>query len=339
MQRRRFLTLATGSLAGYGLFRALSKDGSAANHAPAVSSEMQRVERHSYALGSEVSIIALHADRALAEKALGECFDELELIESIMSIYRSQSQLSQLNASGILNKPHPYFVEVLKASQAIAEKSGGAFDITVQPLWALYSQAKKERRLPGASEIAAAMSKVDWRKLKVSSDCVHFAERGMAITLNGVAQGFATDRVSAILKKNGIADALINTGEIGSLGHKAENDSWRVGVQHPRQADALSAVVALDGRCLSTSGDYATCFSDDFVHNHIFDPATGDSPREFSSVSVLANNGTTADALSTAVFVCGMEKGIALLEKHQADAFLISKDGLVHRTANFPTAS
>ncbi|MFC1588475.1 FAD:protein FMN transferase, partial [Planctomycetota bacterium] len=117
-----------------------------------------------------------------------------------------------------------------------------------------------------------------------------------AVTLNGIAQGFAADCMLAALEANGVQHALVNTGEIGVIG-----------IQHPRHKDAFISRARLDGRCIATSGDYATTFSPDGEHNHIFDPRTGHSPKEFQSVTVLAKSGLEADALSTTIFVSGLQ--------------------------------
>ena len=130
----------------------------------------------------------------------------------------------------------------------------------------------------------------------------------------------------------------MDAGEIHPLGEKAGGEPWRAGIQHPREPDAYAALVRLDGRALSTSGDYATAFSPDRRHHHILDPHTGASPGTFSSVSVLAPTAMEADALSTALFVLGPARGLALIEATpRADALFILKDGRTLTTRGFPT--
>lgn len=299
---------------------------------------LQSVQRRSLALGSEVSVLVLHKDKAAAEKAVAAGFEQLETIEKVMSVYRADSQLCRLNRDGKLEQPHALLVEVLRAAQTMSERSGGAFDVTVQPLWELFSNAQKKGGLPCAEEIVKTRALVGWRKLNVSAERIGL-EKGMAATLNGIAQGFALDKVAAVLREHGIEHALINTGELGAMGKKEDGQFFRAGIQHPRKPDAFAATVDFDGRCLSTSGDYATHFSADFLHNHIFDPATGDSPLEFSSVSVMSPSGTDADALSTAFFVLGTERGLKVLESYpKSDVFLIRKDGSTQMTKGFPRA-
>jgi thiamine biosynthesis lipoprotein len=226
---------------------------------------------------------------------------------------------------------------VLRAAAAVSARSDGAFDATVQPLWKLYAGAKKAGALPGPEAVREAAGRVDWRKVDVSPDRIRFLGAGMAVTLNGIAQGFAADRVRAALQARGVRHALVNTGEFGSLGRKADGTPWTVGIQHPRQADAYVALASLEERFLSTSGDYATSFSDDFRHNHIFDPRTGLSPTEFSSVTILARTGMEADALTKVLFVRGLEKGLELVRSAPgADALCVFKDGRMIQTDGFP---
>jgi thiamine biosynthesis lipoprotein len=177
---------------------------------------------------------------------------------------------------------------------------------------------------------------VDYRKIHFDAQRVTLAP-GMKLTFNGIAQGYAADRVLAALQANGIRHALVDTGEFRADGRKADGTPFRIGIQHPRQPDAFVALCALDGRALATSGDYATYFSDDFVYNHIFDPKTGRSPLEFSSVSVAAPKGIVADGLSTALFVLGRERALALLERlPDCDAYFVAKSGHTFKTKNFP---
>ena len=344
--RRKFLMLTAGA-AGAGGLAALGLAGSRRrSDTRSVDSAndlapLRKASRSSHAFGTTVSLTVLHENAQTARAALDAAFAELKLVDEIMSIYRSDSQLVRLNREGRLNAPHPYFVEVLRAGQHMAARSEGAFDITVQPLWAAYAAAKKKGRLPSPEETARAKRKVNWRKLSVDDKRVRLADPGMAVTLNGIAQGYATDRSMAALKARGVGHAMINTGEVGALGSKdAQGHPWRVGIQHPRVADAFIALARLRGGCLATSGDYETTFSSDHAHHHIFDPRTGRSPETFSSVTVMAPSGLDADALSTTVFVTGLRRGLALVESTPgAEALLVRKDGSVQSTSGFPRAS
>lgn len=282
--------------------------------------------RISSALGAVVHVTVLHADERVAGEALDAAFAELERIENVMSLYRPESQISRLNREGVLENPDASLVEVLRFAAEVAEKSGGAFDVTVQPLW----------RLKGTKPDASTLALVDWRKVETAENRVKLSP-GMAITLNGIAQGYAADAAMRVIRQHGVEHALIDAGEFSAVGLNAEKVPWRIGIQHPRQRDALAARAQLENRCLATSGDYETTFSDDFSRHHILDPHSGESPGELASVSVLAPTAMAADALSTALFVLGADRGLDFIRQHPGtDALLILKDGRQLRTKNFP---
>jgi thiamine biosynthesis lipoprotein len=295
--------------------------------------------RSSKALGADMSIDVLHADRGQAERGISAAFDELRVVEQVMSLYQPDSQLRRLNRDGVLHDPHPYLVTVLQEAQKMSEASGGAFDVTVQPLWEVYAAAKKANLRPDPTAVEAARTKVDWRRVEVLPAAIRLRGRGTAVTLNGIAQGFAADRAVEVLRQHGIEHALANTGELAALGHNSHGEPWTVGIQHPRHSDAYVAIVSLADRCLATSGDYATPLSSDYRDHHIFDPRVGSSPTTFASVSVMARTACEADALSTTIFVLGAEQGLTLVRSRPAcEALLVFKDGRILATGGFPTS-
>lgn len=273
----------------------------------------------------------LHEEEGIAQTAIEAAFTEVERVEAVMSLYRPESQISRLNRDGVLHAPDASFVEVLRQALEVSERSEGAFDITVQPLWQLHERSAA----PDAEAIREVRSRVGWRQVKVGPDRVSLPP-GAAITLNGIAQGFAADAVLRVIRGHGVRHALIDTGEFAAMGRNAEGHPWRIGIQHPRKRDAFAAVTQLEDRCLSTSGDYETAFSGDFSAHHIFDPRSGRSPLELASVSVLAPTAMLADALSTTLFVLGEKRGIDFLRHYPGtDALLIFKDGRQVTTPGF----
>ena len=333
LSRRRFLALGLGSagLAVCGASRWFR------NSATPAFSNLRAFNRTSWALGADVSLSVLHDDESAARAALNAAFVELDSVENALSLYRAHSQISRLNRDGFIERPHAHLTRVLNASLDMSRSSNGAFDASVQPLWDLYFAAKKRNTLPQAAEISAARARVDWTQIVSSPERISFKIPGMALTFNGIAQGYAADRVIAVLQAHGIEHALVDTGEFEARGRKTDGALFRVGIQHPRKPDSLAAVCALDGRALATSGDYATTFSDDFVYHHIFNPATGRSPSELASVSIVAPTGMIADALTKPVFVLGVQKGLELLQNMpECEGYLISKDGQTFATKNFP---
>lgn len=280
--------------------------------------------------GTTVSLRVLHDEDRIAKQALDASLAALREVDRLMSLHRADSELSRLNWDGELLNPDPRFVAVLKAAQATARLTHGAFDVTVQPLWTAavdHSDAKR------------ALSHVDWRKLEVSDERITLHEPGMAVTLNGIAQGYGADVALATLKSHGISHALLDTGEFTALGKRNDEQPWMLAVRDPRDAQKLAQVWESDGRALATSGDYETTFSADFSRHHIFDPKTGKSPQELASVSVLAPTGMQADALSTACMVLGMQASLQLAARLPGvDVLCINKLGHIQRSAGFPAS-
>ncbi len=333
LSRRRLLQLSLGSVA------ALWMGGHASNGSLGegkCSLADDSVTRKSWALGSDVSMTVMGMPRDRAEQALDAAFAELELVEQVMSLYRPDSQLCRLNRDRVLDEPHPYLIEVFTTATETAQRSDGAFDITVQPLWELFAACQKQSRLPTDAEIADARACVDWRAIEVSENRIRLRAPATAITLNGIAQGFAADRAIAALRHHGVEHALVNAGEVGCVGQKPNGSDWTVGVQHPRKPDAYVSLAELRGRSLATSGDYETTFSADFSKHHIFDPRTGESPSELASVSIAAPTAMQADALSTTAMVLGPARTLTLIETlADVDALLVLKDGRTIHTQGF----
>ena len=326
LSRRKFLSLSLGAATVGGIASAMR-----------FGRDMRAVTRSAWALGSEVTMTVVGLPNDQATRAIDAALAEIELVESVMSLYRADSPLCRLNRDRVLRDPHPYLLDVLAMAEQTSCRTDGAFDITVQPLWELFAASHQRGELPTDEQIAAARSHVAWHAVDVSSAEVRLRAPATAITLNGIAQGFAADRAVAVLREHGVEHALVNSGEVRGLGRKSSGQNWTVGVQHPRELDAFVGVAALDGRSLATSGDYETTFSADFARHHIFDPRTGQSPSEVASVSIVAPTAMQADALSTAAMVLGPDRTRVLIESLPAvDALFVLKDGRALHTQGFP---
>ncbi len=326
MKRRTLLAASLGlgglGLAGFGLQR---QDGA------------QLISGAALAFGTTISIQVVHGDRRQGELAIEEALAAAIHIDRLMTLHRPDSQVARLNRDGYLARPDPHLLTVLASAQQLSQATDGAFDITVQPLWHAYSTAAASSGLPDEHQRRSAMALVDYRQLAFDRDRVALLQPGMAITLNGIAQGHAVDVARAALLGRGIRHALLDTGEFAAHGRKGGQQDWTIGIRDPRNPQALAGVLAPLARCVATSGDYETTFTPDFVHHHIFDPASGDSPGQLASATVLAATGLQADGWSTALMVLGAEKGWALVSKlANVDVLLIGKDGRQWRTAGWP---
>lgn len=280
------------------------------------------------AFGTTVSLRVLHDDASIARAALAAAISAVQDVDRLMSLYRTDSQLSALNRDGRLDQPDPRLVAVLEEAQAVSAATDGAFDVTVQPLWQAASQQADPRR---------TLAQVGWRRMMVTSEAIWLDAPGMAVTLNGIAQGYGADAALAALRAHGIQHALLDTGELATLGVRDDGAPWTLGIRDPRSETGIAQALQADGRCLATSGDYASAFSADYSRHHIFDPRTGNSPEELASVSVLAPTGMAADALSTACMVLGAERAMQLAARMPGvDLLCVGKDGRQLRSAGFP---
>lgn len=296
-----------------------------------------KVSQTGHALGTSVELTVYHRDRILANRALSRAFEEIEQVEKVMSIYRPESQLGQLNTNKSLENPHPWLVEVIEYACRLSEQTGGAFDATVQPLWQLYYQSNQKGIEPDEAEIREVVKSVNWQNIRVSPNLLELKGSGTQVTLNGIAQGFAADAVARVLSMHGVESAFIDTGEIGTVGIHEQKEHWTVGIKHPRNPKSLFGIAQLRNRCLATSGDYETRFDEDYRNHHLIDPKTGHSPGELSSVTVAAPTALQADGLSTAVFLLGIQEGLGLIKSTPgADALFITKNGRSVSSPGFP---
>jgi thiamine biosynthesis lipoprotein len=210
--------------------------------------------------------------------------------------------------------------------------------VSVQPLWSLHAQAQREGRLPTPTEISAAQRCVGWQHVDISDQRIALRRPGMALTCNGIAQGYAADVAREALRRHGVAHALINAGEYASLGHNDRGQAWTLGIENPRDEQRLLAVLHADGRAVATSADNRSTFTADRLHHHIFDPATGDSPPNLSSVTVLAPSAMLADALTKVMFVAGPQHIPQLARYWQVGVLWVDKTGHWQATADVPVA-
>jgi thiamine biosynthesis lipoprotein len=256
------------------------------------------------ALGAQVSIEIHHPDKVEAERLVERCLLDVRRLEQQFSLYQADSAISILNRTGILVAPDSDMVALLKASQYFSEITDGRFDPTVQPLWQLhadhFSSRKRNGDGPSQQQLDEALAKVGHAGLRVSPDRIALSRHGAAITLNGIAQGFATDRVVDLLRQAGLSTTLVDMGEIRAIGARPEGTPWRVGLRDPDRPTLLTETVDLIDRAIATSAGVGFRFDPAGRFTHLFDPATGRSPQRYRTVSVLAPTATEADAFSTA---------------------------------------
>jgi len=286
-----------------------------------------------FLMGTIVEVMVV-GPRDKAKAATEAVFDELKRVESMTSVHKL-SELGDVNQASGTGPVHtnPELLGLIKHSLDVAAKTHGAFDPTLGPISKLWNfSGEGESRIPAGEEVREALDRTGWQKVTVDSDAgtVSLAEKGMSLDLGGIAKGYALDRARFVLREHEVTDALVNAGgDIIALGEKAPGRPWRVGVQDPRNPTGIVAVAAIKDMCIVTSGDYERFIEKDGVrYHHILDSKTGYPTRGIQSVTVIANDGVTADSLATAVFVLGREAGLKLVESTpQAEGFIIDSEG------------
>jgi thiamine biosynthesis lipoprotein len=256
-------------------------------------------------LGADASLMIHHSDATEAVRLTTLALIEIERLEKIYSLNRPDSALVRLNREGLLNDPPAELVELLSRARTWSEISDGAFDVTVQPLWELYrdffSDPASAPDGPSEAAVAKVRSLVDFRSLDVTPDRISLANPGMAVTLNGIAQGDITDRVAEMLRAEGLTQSLINLGEMRALGGHPEGRPWRVGVKDPYDSASLVTQTDLTDRAMATSSATGTIFDTSGRHHHLFDPKSGRPSRGLISATVIGRRAADADAFSTAL--------------------------------------
>jgi thiamine biosynthesis lipoprotein len=269
------------------------------------------------ALGADARLTLQHTDAASAKAAIAECIAEVARLEAIFSLHQADSALFRLNQLGQIDDAPAELRQLLAETFAMSQLSQGAFDPTIQPLWRLYADHFARPSAPPEGPlrdtIAERLRLVDWRKVEIDGASIRFGEPHMAITLNGIAQGYITDRVGALLRVRGFEHVLVNMGEGLALGPKWDGGSWRIGIANPREPSAILTELSLDKGAVATSGGYGYRFDPTGRFTHILDPKTGEPARRWASVTVVADNATLADGLSTALSVAPAEMASAIL--------------------------
>ena len=270
----------------------------------AVRAEARRVTWRGSVMGASAMLQVHHADRATAERIVRKAVAEVRRLERIFSLYRDDSALVALNREGVLLAPPHDLILLLAECRRYWELTGGAFDPTVQALWVLYrnhfSRKAHDPGGPSTAELQGAIERVGFRHVAFNGNRIVLGRRGMGLTLNGIAQGYATDRVVEIVRSGGIARCLVDMGESRALGDHVDGRPWRIGIADPDDPGRTSATLDVVDKAVATSGPFGFRFDSEGRFNHLLDPRRGGSAHLYKSVTVIASTATAADGLSTA---------------------------------------
>lgn len=284
-----------------------------------------------FILNTEVYVTVYRArDEAAASEAMALCRD----YEKVFSRTDPDSELYRLN-SRETNTVSDELAQVIALGLDYARLTGGAFDIAMGSVTALWDFTAEEPQVPDSGAVAEAMAHAGWEKVRLEGNTVIFSDPETTLDLGGIAKGYIADRMAELLAEKGVSSAIISLGgNLYCLGTKPDGSDFQVGIQYPYQErNETIGGLGVHDRSVVTSGLYERCFTaDGRLYHHILDPETG-WPVEngLLAVSIVSGRSVDGDALSTACFVLGLEDGLALIEETEGvEAVFITADFQLH---------
>ena len=272
-------------------------------------------------MGSRFEITAVHSDPAHALEAIDAAYTEIDRIESMISSWKPDSFTSAINRNaGVapVAVPEELF-NLIRRANKVSALTDGAFDITYAGFGKLWNFKAEAPAIPSETTIAEALKSVGYKNLQLDQEThsVFLPKTGMMIGFGAIGKGFAANRAVFILKAYGIVSGVVNAGgDMVLFGQQEDGSLWDVGVAHPRDRDRVFARLRLSEQAVVTSGDYESFMTiEGKRYAHILNPKTGYPVDFLQSVTIICPDGELADALATAVFVMGREKGLALIDR------------------------
>ncbi len=296
----------------------------------------KKYEKYVFAMDT---VMQLYAYGSHAEVALDDAEKMIEAFDALFSAEKEGSDIQNLNSNGMAVVDEAT-AELIEDALTVSERSGGALDLSVYPASIAWGFAGDgENRVPTEDELAKIHPKVDYSAICVNGNEVSLGD-GMLISLGAVAKGYTAQRVIEKMRDDGVISALISLGgNVQALGADANGDPWRVGIQDPNDLESNAAVLEIADLAVVTSGDYNRYFEVDGVrYHHILDPKTCTPAQTgIRSVTVITDDGTTADALSTALFVLGVDGANAYWRQYGGfEMVILTDDGRILATDGAP---
>jgi len=300
-----------------------------------------RVVHTGKAMGTVVQITFWTDDEAGAARGAKAVLDEFDRLDRMMTTWLPDSEISRINAGAGVSavKVSDETLAVIERALDVSRRSKGIFDITVGAFKGLWKfDQDMDGTLPDPAEVQRRLALVGWRDVLVDHKrhTVKLRRKGMAITLGGIAKGYAVDRAVHILHQLGFTDFILQAGGDMYVAGKKGDKPWIVGIRDPRgPADQSFALAPIEDHAFSTSGDYERGFVKDGVrYHHILDPRTGQPAHATRSVTILARDAFTADAWSKVLFILGWEKAMPLVEKmDDFDAVFVDDKNQIHTSS------
>src|SRR5581483_6489107 len=285
-------------------------------------------------MGTRIYVELWDTDANHGEASIDAVMAEMRRIDNLMSHYKPESELSQINqhAADYPVQVDKELFDLIKLSTHYSEITEGAFDITYASVGYLYNYPDHVR--PTEAQIKAALPAVNWRNMKFDDarHTVFFEHKGMRIDLGGIGKGYAVDRGIEILQKRGIQHAVVTAGgDTRIIGDHMGRD-WLVAIRHPDDPNKVVTRIPLSNAAMSTSGDYERYFDENGVrYHHIIDPHTGHSARKVRSATIIGPTATQTDGMSKTAFVLGPEKALEIINRMpEYDAVFVGPDGKMY---------
>ena len=285
-------------------------------------------------MGTRIHVEFWSEDAALAKTLVTAVMDEMRSVDAQLSPYKEDSELYKVNydAARLPVKISANFYGLLEKSLYYSRISGGAFDITFASVGYLYDY--RQGKSPTTEQLKQTLPAINYRLIHLypGQQAVSFGNPDVRIDLGGIAKGYAVDRSIELLKQAGIASAIVTAGGDSRILGDRRGTPWMIGVRHPRHKDSYAVRLPLQDTAVSTSGDYERFYMDGEIRiHHIIDPHSGHSADKVQSTTILADKAVDSDALSTTVFVLGVEKGLALVNSLPGvDAIIIDGHSKMH---------
>lgn len=288
-------------------------------------------------MGTEISVYLWHDDPEIGVKAVAAVFAEVARLDRLMSTYIDESRISEINrdaATRPVEAGDELFGLVLR-SLDIAVLTRGAFDITYDSVGQHYDF--REGRRPNEETVAEELPLIDYRLVETNrvDGTVKFLQPGVRINLGGIAKGYAVERGIVVLQGYGVRHARVTAGGDTRLLGDRRGQPWMVGVRDPRDEGGVAVTIPLESEAISTSGDYERYFEEDGErYHHIIVPATGAPAGEVHSSTIIGPDAVLTDALSTSVFVMGVDQGLRLIATlPDYEGIVIDADGKMFYSA------
>lgn len=300
------------------------------------------MERDTILMGSPFRIVVRDFSKELAENHINKAIVEIVRIENLISEWQPQTQVSEVNKNAGI-KPVKVDLELINLTKTaiyFSEKTNGAFDISVISMDKIWKFDGSMTQLPTPQQIEYSKRNVGFRNIIIDEKegTIFLAKKGMKIGFGSIGKGYAADRARAVLKSLGVQAAMVDaSGDMSFFGEPKAGMSWRIGINNPYSKSGLADILKFRNASVATSGDYEKyAFIDGVRYGHIINPHTGIPSRGTISVSVIGENATTANGLSTSLMVLGVEEGLKLM-KHFPDyaALFILDNKKIVKTKNY----